>query len=90
MGSLLSGTFSLRGITFRRQTEPAHPPHLPVDRARLACDSCMQKKAKERVKSGKPLKPEYKGPQPKPNRYLQQSCPLFARRRYRGVPGFRP
>ncbi|CAM9097344.1 unnamed protein product [Pylaiella littoralis] len=28
-----------------------------------------KKKVKERVKSGKPLKPEYKGPQPKPNRF---------------------
>eukprot|EP00904_Undaria_pinnatifida_P014152 jgi/Undpi1/9868/HiC_scaffold_28.g12322.m1 len=30
---------------------------------------CSQKKVKERVKSGKPMKPEYKGPAPKPNRF---------------------
>ena len=35
-----------------------------------------QKKVKERVKSGKPMKPEYKGPAPKPNRY---ECDTYAR-----------
>ncbi|CAN0540447.1 unnamed protein product [Ectocarpus sp. 12 AP-2014] len=45
-----------------------------------------KKKAKERVKSGKPLKPEYKGPQPKPNRHVQQHA-VFGRFGIR--PGYR-